>query len=90
MTRTMELINKYFPNITEEQRQRFAALDALYRDWNSKINVISRKDIDNLYEHHILHSLGIAQIINFKPGTRVRSILRISSTLSFVPPKKKE
>lgn len=70
----MELINKYFPHITEEQRQRFAALDALYRDWNSKINVISRKDIDNLYEHHILHSLGIAQIINFKPGTCVMDL----------------
>lgn len=70
----MELINKYFPNITEEQRQRFAALDALYRDWNSKINVISRKDIDNLYEHHILHSLGIAQVIKFKPGTRVMDL----------------
>ena len=70
----MEIINKYFPNITEEQRQRFAALDALYRDWNSKINVISRKDIDNLYEHHILHSLGIAQIINFKPGTQVMDL----------------
>ena len=70
----MELINKYFPNITEEQLQRFAALDALYRDWNSKINVISRKDIDNLYEHHILHSLGIAQVIKFKPGTRVMDL----------------
>ncbi len=70
----MELINKYFPNITEEQRQRFAALEALYRDWNSKINVISRKDIDNLYEHHILHSLGIAQVIKFKPGTRVMDL----------------
>ena len=70
----MELINKYFSNITEEQRQRFAALDALYRDWNSKINVISRKDIDNLYEHHILHSLGIAQVIKFKPGTRVMDL----------------
>ena len=70
----MELINKYFPNINEEQRQRFAALDELYRDWNSKINVISRKDIDNLYEHHILHSLGIAQIINFKPGTQVMDL----------------
>lgn len=70
----MELINKYFPHITEEQRQRFTALDALYRDWNSKINVISRKDIDNLYEHHILHSLGIAQIINFKSGTRVMDL----------------
>ena len=70
----MELINKYFPNITEKQRQRFAALDALYRDWNSKINVISRKDIDNLYEHHILHSLGIAQVIKFKPGTSVMDL----------------
>ena len=70
----MELINKYFPNITSEQRERFAALDALYRDWNSKINVISRKDIDNLYEHHILHSLGIAQVIKFKPGTRVMDL----------------
>ena len=70
----MEIINKYFPTITEEQRQRFAALDALYRDWNSKINVISRKDIDNLYEHHILHSLGIAQIINIKPGTKVMDL----------------
>lgn len=70
----MELIHKYFPHITEQQRQHFEALDALYRDWNSKINVISRKDIDNLYEHHILHSLGIAQLINFKPGTRVMDL----------------
>lgn len=70
----MELIHKYFPNISEQQREHFAALDALYRDWNSKINVISRKDIDNLYEHHILHSLGIAQLINFKPGTKVMDL----------------
>lgn len=70
----MELIHKYFPNITEQQREHFAALDALYRDWNSKINVISRKDIDNLYEHHILHSLGIAQLISFKPGTRIMDL----------------
>ena len=70
----MELINKYFPSITSEQRERFAALDALYRDWNSKINVISRKDIDNLYEHHILHSLGIAKLIAFKPGTRIMDL----------------
>lgn len=70
----MEIINKYFPNLTEQQRERFAALDELYRDWNSKINVISRKDIDNLYEHHILHSLGIAEIINFKPGTRIMDL----------------
>lgn len=70
----MEIINKYFHNLTEQQRERFAALDELYRDWNSKINVISRKDIDNLYEHHILHSLGIAEIINFKPGTRIMDL----------------
>lgn len=70
----MEIINKYFPNLTEQQRERFAALNELYRDWNSKINVISRKDIDNLYEHHILHSLGIAEIINFKPGTRIMDL----------------
>ena len=70
----MELINKYFHNITPEQRERFAALDALYRDWNSKINVISRKDIDNLYEHHILHSLGIAKLISFKPGSHIMDL----------------
>lgn len=67
----MELILKYFPQLTEEQQRQFAALDTLYRDWNAKINVISRKDIDALYEHHILHSLGIAQMIRFKPGTRI-------------------
>lgn len=70
----MEKILTYFPNITEEQKRLFAALDALYRDWNSKINVISRKDIDNLYEHHILHSLGIAEVIRFKPGTQVMDL----------------
>ena len=67
----MQLISRYFPTLSAEQRERFAALDALYHDWNAKINVISRKDIDNLYEHHVLHSLGIAEIINFRPGTRV-------------------
>ena len=67
----MKLINKYFPTLTSEQRERCEALDALYHDWNAKINVISRKDIDNLYEHHVLHSLGIAHIIHFKPGTTI-------------------
>ena len=67
----MKLINKYFPTLTNEQRERFEALDALYHDWNAKINVISRKDIENLYEHHVLHSLGIAHIIHFKPGTTI-------------------
>ena len=70
----MEIIQKYFPNLSERQQQQFAALDALYRDWNAKINVISRKDIDNLYEHHVLHSLGIAEVINFRPGTRVMDL----------------
>ena len=67
----MNLIEKYFPNLTDEQRRQFAMLDELYRDWNAKINVISRKDIDNLYEHHVLHSLAIAKTINFRPGTRI-------------------
>lgn len=70
----MELILKYFPKITEEQKQQFAALYDLYIDWNSKINVISRKDITNLYKHHVLHSLGIAKIINFRPGTKVMDL----------------
>ncbi len=67
----MDIIQKYFPQLSERQQQQFAALDALYRDWNAKINVISRKDIDNLYEHHVLHSLGIAKMLSFKPGTRI-------------------
>ena len=67
-------ITKYFPALSIQQRERFAALDSLYRDWNAKINVISRKDIDNLYEHHVLHSLGIAEIITFRPGTRVMDL----------------
>ena len=65
----MEIILKYFPDLTEEQRRQFAALYDLYIDWNAKINVISRKDIENLYEHHVLHSLGIAKVIQFRPGT---------------------
>ena len=67
----MEIIQKYFPNLSDEQQQQFAALDALYRDWNAKINVISRKDIDNLYEHHVLHSLAIAKMVHFRPGTHI-------------------
>ena len=70
----MDIILKYFPNLTETQKQQFAALYDLYTDWNSKINVISRKDITNLYEHHILHSLGIAKIIQFKPGTTIMDL----------------
>ena len=66
-----ELITRYFPDLTDEQQRQFAALDGLYREWNEKINVISRKDIDNLYEHHVLHSLAIAKTIRFRPGTRI-------------------
>ena len=67
----MEIIQKYFPNLSVEQQRQFAALDALCRDWNAKINVISRKDIDNLYEHHVLHSLAIAKMLPFKNGTKI-------------------
>lgn len=70
----MEIIQKYFPDLTEGQRQQFAALYDLYTDWNAKINVISRKDIENLYQHHVLHSLGIARIIRFRPGTRIMDL----------------
>ena len=66
-----EIIYKYFPNLSDTQLEQFAALGELYRDWNSKINVISRKDIDQLYQHHVLHSLAIAKVINFRPGTRI-------------------
>lgn len=67
----MQSILKYFPNLTERQKEQFAALNELYHDWNQKINVISRKDIDNLYEHHILHSLAIAKAIRFKDGSNI-------------------
>lgn len=67
----IELIKKYFPHLSAKQIEQFTALDALYHDWNSKINVISRKDIDNLYEHHILHSLAIAKYITFREDTNV-------------------
>lgn len=67
----MELILEYFPDITQLQIDRFNKLDALYREWNEAINVISRKDIDNLYLHHVLHSLAIASVISFAPGTSI-------------------
>lgn len=67
----MNEILKYFPHLSEEQQHQYAALYDLYSAWNSKINVISRKDIDNLYEHHILHSLAIAKFIGFKAGTNI-------------------
>lgn len=69
-----DTIYPYFPALTEKQRGQFEALDALYRDWNAKINVVSRKDIDSLYLHHVLHSLGIAKVISFRPGTEIMDI----------------
>lgn len=69
-----DIIYKYFTGLSDAQREMFEKLDALYREWNAKINVISRKDIDNLYEHHVLHSLGIARIIRFRPGTKIMDI----------------
>lgn len=70
----MEQIKKYFPDLETAQIAQFEALHDLYLDWNSKINVISRKDIENLYEHHVLHSLAIAQVIRFKPGTTILDV----------------
>src|SRR3712207_3221823 len=67
----MQIIDKYFPTLTPEQHRQLAALDALYREWNQKINVISRKDIDHLYEHHVLHSLAIAKDFTFRAGTSI-------------------
>jgi len=69
-----DLISKYFPHLSPLQRQQFAALGPLYVEWNEKINVISRKDIENLYERHILHSLAIAKVINFTPGTQILDV----------------
>ena len=68
---TSDIIRTYFPQISEEQQRQLDALGDLYRDWNAKINVISRKDIDNLYEHHVLHSLAIAKVVNFRPDTAI-------------------
>ena len=68
------LIEKYFTQLSDDQKAAFDALEGLYTDWNAKINVISRKDIQNLYEHHVLHSLGIAKVISFKPDTEVMDL----------------
>ena len=69
-----EIIFRYFPDLTEIQKQQFAKLFDLYSDWNNKINVISRKDIENLYINHVLHSLGIAKVMSFKPGASVLDV----------------
>ncbi|MFT7120955.1 MAG: 16S rRNA (guanine527-N7)-methyltransferase [Neolewinella sp.] len=68
---TAEIIFEHFPTLTDKQKEQFVALDALYRDWNSKINVISRKDIDNLYVNHVLHSLAIATVVRFRSGAKI-------------------
>jgi len=70
----MDLIKKYFPGMSEQQQQLFAKLGPLYREWNEKINVISRQDIDNLYLHHVLHSLSIARLIQFAEGTTIMDV----------------
>ena len=67
----MEIIEKYFTGLSAKQKSQFAALEAVYKEWNEKINVISRKDTENLYERHVLHSLGIAKVIRFKPQTSI-------------------
>ena len=70
----MQILNKYFPNLTETQVQHFKQLESLYTEWNAKINVISRKDIAALYERHVLHSLGIAKVQPFNPGARILDV----------------
>ena len=71
---TSDIITHYFPNLTEKQQHQFKGLGPLYEDWNEKINVISRKDIDNLYVNHVLHCLGIAKIISFLPGAEILDV----------------
>jgi len=66
-----DFIFKYFPELTDRQKEQIEQLESLYREWNSRINVISRKDMDNFYLHHVLHSLGIAKLLSFKPGTKI-------------------
>jgi len=70
----MELISKYFPDLTSDQADKFRQLEELYLDWNNKINVISRKDMEHFYERHVLHSLGIAKVIQFSPGAKVLDV----------------
>lgn len=70
----MEAVNRYYPDLNETQRRQFEALGALYTDWNAKINVISRRDIENLYLHHVLHSLSIERMIRFRAGSAVMDV----------------
>ena len=74
MPATADIIFSYFPALSEKQKEQFRRLDALYREWNAQINVISRKDIDNLYVHHVLHSLAPAKVVSFRPGTSLLDV----------------
>jgi len=74
MNQEVTAIYKHFPSLTEKQKGQFAQLGSLYREWNEKINLISRKDMENFYIHHVLHSLGIAKVMEFEPGTKVLDI----------------
>ncbi|CAH0994862.1 Ribosomal RNA small subunit methyltransferase G [Emticicia aquatica] len=74
MQSTINIITKYFPSITEKQLHQFGQLQELYSFWNAQINVVSRQDIENLYEKHVLHSLGIAKVMSFKPGTEILDV----------------
>ena len=71
---SVEMVYGYFPDLSGEQRERFSRLEVLYREWNEKINVISRKDMDAFWEHHVLHSLAIAKVLRFLPGARVMDV----------------
>ncbi len=70
----MDKVLHYFPGLSDKQKTQFAALESLYREWNARINVISRKDIDQLYERHVLHSLAIAKVLTFSPGTKILDV----------------
>jgi 16S rRNA (guanine527-N7)-methyltransferase len=72
--KTLDLIKKYFPDLTDDQTAKFAQMESLYKDWNLKINVVSRKDIDEIYLRHVLHSLGIAKIQQFKPEANILDV----------------
>jgi 16S rRNA (guanine527-N7)-methyltransferase len=71
---TVDIIYKYFPSLTEDQKSKFEQLYAVYKEWNDQINVVSRKDFDSFYEKHVLHSLGIAKVINFQPGSEILDV----------------
>ena len=74
MASSLSIITKYFPNLSSDQLDKFGQLQALYEDWNAKINVVSRQDMDNLYEKHVLQSLGIAKVLSFKPGSEILDV----------------